>query len=89
MNKPIIIIKSTSYRSVKMLDLYHKLFAEQLAQDGFILLPNDFEYTVINSDDLECMIEVKEIDWNKPKKVSKVGRFFQKVFSIKKTLKAL
>lgn len=80
MNKPIIIIKSTSYRSVKMLDLYHKLFAEQLAQDGLILLPNNFEYTVINPDDLECQIEVM----NKPKKVKKEGRFFQKLFSLKK-----
>lgn len=84
MNKPIIILKSTSYRSAKMLDLYYKLFAQQLAQDGFILLPNDFEYKVIDSDDLKCIIEVREIDWNKPQKVSKVSRFFQKVFNKEK-----
>lgn len=80
MDKPIIIIKSTSYRSVKMLDLYHKLFTEQLSQDGLILLPHDFEFTVVNADELDCFIEVISDDSKQGKEVKKWARFFQKVF---------
>ena len=84
MNKPIIIIKSTRYRSPALMDNWRKTFNNQLARDGLIVLPNDFEFTIINSDDLECQIEVRDIDYDEPKEVKKRGGFFQKLFSRKK-----
>ena len=59
-----------------MLNAYHRHFSEQYAENGLILLPNDFEYTLINPYDFEGEITTFNVD----KKPSKAIRFLQKVF---------
>ena len=80
LKRPIIVIKSTRYRTPTMLNAYHQHFSEQLAENGLILLPNDFEYTLINPYDFEGEITTFNVD----KKQSKAIRFLQKVFHCKK-----
>ena len=87
MDKPIIIIKSTIYMSQKKLGSYQRAFENQLAREGLIVLPNNFEYLVISDDFEYPIIEVKNIDWNEPKKVKKQGGFLKKVFKRLKVIK--
>lgn len=89
MKEPIIIIKSTRYRSPALMDSWQKKFRNQLVREGLIVLPNDFEFTIINADDSGCQIEVRDIDWNEPKEVKKEGGFFQKLFKRKKEAQSL
>lgn len=75
MNKPIIIIKATKYKPLKNLDAQRKICLRQLANDGLIVLPYDYEYTVINANDLEAKIIVKDISSDKPKKKNLIDKF--------------
>lgn len=75
MDKPIIIIKATKYKSLNTLDIQRKIYLHQLANDGLILLPYDYEYTVINADDLEAKIIVKDISSDQPKKKNLIDKF--------------
>lgn len=80
MDKPIIIIKSTRHRSPETLDCMRKVIKRQMTDTGLILLPHDFEFTVVNADELDCFIEVISDDSKQGKEVKKWARFFQKVF---------
>lgn len=85
LKRPIIVIKSKSYREPTMLNTYRRIFSEQLKENGLILLPNDFEYTLINPYDSEGVITTFNVD----KKPSKAIRFLQKVFSRKKQTESI
>lgn len=75
MNKPSIIIKTTTYKPLEILDTQRKIYLHQLANDGLIVLPYEYEYTVINANDLEAKIIVKDIYSDQPKKKNLIDKF--------------
>lgn len=60
MSKPIIMIRAKTYKNLRLLDAYRKEFLKQ-AESGLILLPNDFEYVVVNPNTLKCKVITEEM----------------------------
>ena len=60
MSKSIIVIRAKTYKSPKLLDMYHQLFSQQ-AESGLIVLPDDFECVVTDPNNLKCEIAIETV----------------------------